>query len=76
MPEEVTSAMMYCRDNRELLHKYYAEIARERILRNKKLFCLHLKMKRMLNRKSMLEWIRTKRCEEEGSVFRVLYVFT
>ncbi len=24
--EEVTSAMMYCRENRELLHKYYAEI--------------------------------------------------
>ncbi len=64
---------------------YYAEIARERmhrddhhlILRNKKLFCLHLKMKRMLNQKSMLEWMRTKKsCEEEGSVYRVLYVFT
>jgi hypothetical protein len=46
------------------------------LLRNKKLFCLHLKMKRMLNQKSMLEWMRTKSCEEEGSVFRVLYVFT
>jgi hypothetical protein len=42
------------------------------LLRNKKLFCLHLKMKRMLNRKLMLEWMRTKSCEEEGSVFRVL----
>jgi hypothetical protein len=31
MSEEVTSAMMYCRENRELLHKYYAEIARERM---------------------------------------------
>jgi len=31
MSEEVTSAMMYCRENRELLHKYYVEIARERM---------------------------------------------
>jgi len=31
MSEEVTSAMMYCRENRELLHKYYAEIAWERM---------------------------------------------
>ena len=46
------------------------------LLRNKKLFCLHLKTKRMLNRKSMLEWMRTKSCEEEGSVFWILYVFT
>ncbi len=83
MSEEVTSAMMYCRENRELLHKYYAEIAIEKIHRddhhlieNQKLFCLHLKMKRMLNRKSMLEWMRTKSREEEGSVFRVIYVFT
>ncbi len=29
--EEVNSAMMYCRENKELLHKYYAEIARERM---------------------------------------------
>jgi hypothetical protein len=29
MLEEVTSAMMYCKVNRELLHKYYAEIAKE-----------------------------------------------
>jgi len=34
MSEEVTSAMMYCRENRELLHKYYAEIARERMYRD------------------------------------------
>ena len=26
--------MMYCRENRELLHKYYAEIARERMHRD------------------------------------------
>ncbi len=25
---------MYCRDNRELLHKYYAEIAKERMHSN------------------------------------------
>jgi hypothetical protein len=31
MSEEVTSAMMYCRENRELLHMHYAEIARERM---------------------------------------------
>jgi len=83
MSEEVTSAMMYCREKRELLHKYYAEIARERMhpddhhrIRDNKLFCLHLKMKRMLTRKLMLEWMRTKSCEEEGNVFRILYVFT
>ncbi len=28
---EVTSAIMYCKENRELLHKYYAEIAKERM---------------------------------------------
>ena len=31
MSEEVTSAIMYCKENRELLHKYYAEIAKERM---------------------------------------------
>jgi hypothetical protein len=34
MSEEVTSAMMYCRKNRELLHKYYVKIARERMHRD------------------------------------------
>ena len=31
MSEKVTSAIMYCRENMELLHKYYAEIAKERM---------------------------------------------
>ena len=31
LSEEVSSAMMYCKENRELLHKYYAEIAKERM---------------------------------------------
>ncbi len=31
MSEEVTSAIMYCTENRELLHKYYAETDKERI---------------------------------------------
>jgi hypothetical protein len=33
MSVEVTSAtaIMYCKENRELLHKYYAEIAKERM---------------------------------------------
>jgi hypothetical protein len=31
MLEEVTSAIMYCKENRELLHKYYMEIAKERM---------------------------------------------
>jgi hypothetical protein len=31
MSEKVTSAIMYCRENRELLHKYYAEIAKDRM---------------------------------------------
>jgi hypothetical protein len=31
-----------------------------------------LKMKRMLTRKLMLEWMRTKSCEEEGNVFRIV----
>jgi hypothetical protein len=29
MSEKVTSAIMYCQENRELLHKYYAEIDKE-----------------------------------------------
>jgi hypothetical protein len=33
MLEEVTSAIMYCKENRELPHKYYAEIAKERMHR-------------------------------------------
>jgi len=28
LSEEVSSAIMYCKENRELLHKYYAEIAK------------------------------------------------
>ena len=83
MSEEVTSAMMYCRENRELLHKYMWRLLGRGcirmtiiLLRDNKLFCLHLKMKRMLTQKLMLEWMRTKSCEEEGNVFRILYVFT
>jgi hypothetical protein len=34
MSEEVTSAIMYCRENRELLHKYYEEMAKERMHRD------------------------------------------
>jgi hypothetical protein len=34
MSEEVTSATMYCKENRELLHKYYAEIAKEKLHRD------------------------------------------
>ena len=34
MLEEVTSAIMYCRENRELLHKYYEEMAKERMHRD------------------------------------------
>jgi hAT family C-terminal dimerisation region len=29
MSEEVTAAMMYCRENKHILHKYYTEIAKE-----------------------------------------------
>jgi hypothetical protein len=31
MKEEVTAAMMYCRENKHNLHKYYTEIAKERM---------------------------------------------
>ena len=31
MLDEVTSAIMYCRENRELLHKDYEEMAKERM---------------------------------------------
>jgi hypothetical protein len=31
MSEKVTSAIMYCQENRELLYKYYMEIAKERM---------------------------------------------
>ncbi len=31
LSEEVSSAIMYCKKNRELLHKYYAEISKERM---------------------------------------------
>jgi hypothetical protein len=29
--EEVSSAIMYCKENRDHLHKYHAEIAKERM---------------------------------------------
>lgn len=31
MSEQVTAAMMYCRENKHILHKYYIEIAKERM---------------------------------------------
>jgi hypothetical protein len=31
MSEKVTTAIMYCRENRELLLKYYMEVAKERM---------------------------------------------
>jgi hypothetical protein len=31
MSEKVTSAILYCQENRELLYKYYVEIAKERM---------------------------------------------
>jgi hypothetical protein len=31
MLEKVTSAIIYCQENRELLHKYYAKIAKDRM---------------------------------------------
>ena len=31
MSEKVTAAMMYCRENKHILHKYYTEIAKERM---------------------------------------------
>ena len=34
MSEEVTSAIMHCRENRELLHKYYEEMTKERMHRD------------------------------------------
>jgi hypothetical protein len=65
MSEEVTSAIMYCKDNRELLHKYYAEIAKERMNRDDyHLIEKDLNKKRMLNQKLMLEWMRRKSGEE------------
>ena len=36
----------------------------------------HLNMKRMLNQKSMWEWMRTKSGEKYGDVFRVLYMLS
>jgi hypothetical protein len=29
MKEDVTAAMMYCRENKHILHKYYTKIAKE-----------------------------------------------
>jgi hypothetical protein len=31
MNQEATSAMIYCRENKHILHKYYTEIAKERM---------------------------------------------
>ena len=60
---------MYCKENRELLHKYYTEIAKERMHPDGHhlgsfAYILHLNMKRILNQISMLEnmW---RKCSEE-----------
>jgi hypothetical protein len=68
MKEDVSAAMMYCRENKHILHQHYTEIVRRRgcmratiiLLRSTRLSCLHLKMKMMttVNRKLMLEWIK------------------
>jgi hypothetical protein len=59
MNEEVTAAMMYFRENKHILHKYYTEIAKEMIS------CLHLKMKMMktVNQTLMSECRCWKRSE-------------
>jgi hypothetical protein len=31
MKEDVTAAMMYCRENKHILHNHYSEIAKERM---------------------------------------------
>jgi hypothetical protein len=31
MKEDVTAAMMYCRENKHILHKHFMEIAKERM---------------------------------------------
>ena len=31
MKEDVTAAMMYCRENKHILHKHYKEIAKEKM---------------------------------------------
>ncbi len=31
LSEDVSSAIMYCKENRELLHKYFVEIAKDRM---------------------------------------------
>jgi hypothetical protein len=35
MSEKVTATMMYCRENKHILHKYYTKIAKESIVRHK-----------------------------------------
>jgi hypothetical protein len=34
MNKEITSATMYCRENKHILHKYYTEIAKEMMHEN------------------------------------------
>ena len=63
MKEDVTAAMMYCRENKHILHKHYTEIAKEGMHEGStRLSCLHLKMKMMttVNQKLMLDsrWIK------------------
>ena len=71
LSEEVSSAIMYLKENRELLHNYYAEIAKERmhpddhhLFERHKALLPNLNTKRMLNQISMLEWMWRK-CTEE-----------
>ncbi len=72
MKEDVTAAMMYCRENKHILHKHFMVIAKERmhemratiiLLQITRLSCLHLNLKMMttVNQKLVLDLRWSKR---------------
>ena len=78
MKEDVTAAMIYCRENNHILHKHYMEIAKERMhegdyhfLWSTRLSCPHLKMKMMTTvyQTLMLDSRWIKRSEHYSSLF-------
>jgi hypothetical protein len=71
MLEKVTCAIMYCQENRELLHKYYPKIAKEtmhpdnyHLIEHHKALLPSFENEKDDESKLMLEWMWTKRSKE------------
>ncbi len=83
MKEDVTAAMMYCRERKSTFSTSITQRLQRRgcmratiiLLWSTRLSCLHLKMKMMttVNRTLMLDWRWNKRSEDYSSLFNDMW---